>query len=440
MLPSRRLDRFSRIIQLRTVSRQPGEPVDTRPFISMGRLLRELFPAVHRSFRRETVAEASLLYTLEGTDGSLEPVMLTAHLDVVPAEAGEGWPHPPFSGTVANGRVWGRGTIDYKLGVSGMLEACEELMEEGFSPARTIILAFGHDEETGGDSGAAGIVELLGRRGVRLRSVLDEGGYIYSYPWLDGDVAVVGLAEKGYLTLRLTAAGEQGHASVPATVTAAGRLCRALARLEDRQMEARLCEPVRMMLEGTAHMFRDRDKRTYSPPEMIAELEKYPSGNALVRTTTAVTMLKGSDKENVLPGRPWALVNFRAVPGDHSGRIMSHVRDTVRDLDITVEFEDDRHIHQPSDISSAATPEYRAIKDALEETWPGTPVVPGVFPAATDSRHYCSLADNVYRFQPVHLGPRGLSSLHSRGESVSTEDYCRAVTFYREYVRRVCST
>lgn len=440
MLPSRRLDRFSRIIQLRTVSRQPGEPVDTKPFKRMGRLLRELFPSVHRSFRRETVAEASLLYTLEGTDGSLEPVMLTAHLDVVPAENGEGWPHPPFSGAVADGRVWGRGTIDYKLGVSGMLEACEELMEEGFSPSRTIMLAFGHDEETGGDSGAAGIVELLSKRGVRLRSVLDEGGYIYSYPWLDRDVAVVGLAEKGYLTLRLTAAGEQGHASVPATVTAAGRLCRALARLEDRQMETRLCEPVRMMLEGTSHLFRDLDGKTLSPPEMMAELEKYPAGNALVRTTTAVTMLKGSDKENVLPGRPWALVNFRAVPGDSSSLIMRHVRETVRDLDILVECEDDRHVHEPSVVSSATTPEYRAIIDALEESWPETPVVPGIFPAATDSRHYCSLADDVYRFQPVHLGARGLSALHSRGESVSTEDYCRAVTFYREYARRVCST
>ncbi|MFO8182871.1 MAG: M20/M25/M40 family metallo-hydrolase [Candidatus Aegiribacteria sp.] len=439
MPPSRRLDRFSRIIQLRTVSRQPGQPADIGPFKEMAALLRELFPSVHRSFRRETVAEASLLYTLDGSDESLEPVMLTAHLDVVPAEAGEGWPHPPFSGAVADGRIWGRGTIDYKLGVSGMLEACEELMEEGFRPSRTIILAFGHDEETGGDSGAAGIVEVLRKRSVRLRSVLDEGGYIYSYPWLDGDVAVVGLAEKGYLTLRLTAAGEQGHASVPPTVTAAGRLCRALARLEDRQMEPLLCEPVRMMLERTAHMFRDRDKKTYSPPEMMAELEKYPAGNALVRTTTAITMLKGSDKENVLPGRPRALVNFRAVPGDHSSSIMSHVRETVRDLDITVEFEDDRHIHQPSVVSSAATPEYRAIKDALKESWPGTPVVPGIFPAATDSRHYCSLADNVYRFQPVHLGARGLSALHSRGESISTGDYRRAVTFYREYVRRVCS-
>lgn len=434
------MDRFSRIIQLRTVSRQPGEPVDTAPFKSMGRLLRKLFPLVHRSFRRETVAEASLLYTLEGTDVSLEPVMLTAHLDVVPAENGEGWPHPPFSGTVAEGRVWGRGTIDYKLGVSGMLEACEELMEEGFRPSRTIMLAFGHDEETGGDSGAAGIVELLRERGIRLRSVLDEGGYIYSYPWLSRDVAVVGLAEKGYLTLRLTATGEQGHASVPATVTAAGRLCRALARLEDRQMKGRLCEPVRMMLEGTSYMFRDIEGETLSLHEMMAELEKHPAGNALVRTTTAVTMLKGSDKENVIPGRPRALVNFRAVPGDRSGDIIRHVRETVRDLDVLVELEDDRHVHEPSDVSSSSTPEYRAIAEALEKSWPGTPVVPGIFPAATDSRHYCSAAENVYRFQPVHLGPRGLSALHSQGESVSTEDYCRAVTFYREYARRVSST
>jgi len=429
---------MSGILRLRTVSNQPGDGEDMKPFLEMRGLLEELFPSVHRAFRRETVAGASLLFTLEGSDPSLGPVMLTAHLDVVPAGEGEGWPHPPFSGAVDGGRIWGRGAIDYKLGVAAMLEACEELLDDGILPRRTIMLAMGHDEELGGDLGAAGIVELLGSRGVRLSSVLDEGGYIYSYPWLEGDVAVVGLAEKGYLTLRLTAVGEQGHASVPGLVTAGGRLCRALSALEEDQMEPRLCAPVRMMLEGTAGMLKDRGRCAAGPEETARILEEYPQGNALIRTTTAITMMSGSSKENIIPGNPWALVNFRAVPGDGSGDILEHARNVVGDMGVSVDYEDTRHIHEPSSISSTDTAEYRAIAESVKAVWPGTPVVPGIFPAATDSRHYCAIAEQVYRFEPVHLGSRGLSALHSRGESVSIDDLHGAVRFYGEYIRRVC--
>ncbi|OPL17928.1 MAG: hypothetical protein AVO35_07150 [Candidatus Aegiribacteria sp. MLS_C] len=435
MEDSLQVSSFCRILQLPTVSRQPGEGTDMEPFLATGRLLRELFPRVHAKCRLETVGGASLLFTLEGRDPVLAPVMMTAHLDVVPAEDGEGWPFPPFSGTVSEGRVWGRGAVDYKIGVSAMLQALEQLLEMGFSPERTLYLSFGHDEEVGGDLGARRITSLLEERGVRLSSVLDEGGYIYDYPWLDREVAVVGLAEKGYLTLRLIAAGEQGHASVPGTETACGNLCRALARLEDHQMEPLLCGPVRMLLEGTAEMMRHRNE---DQDGMIGMLQRHPSGNALVRTTTAITMMGGSTKENIMPSRPWALVNFRAVPGNGSDVIVAHVRALVEDLGVEVEYEDTRQIHEPSAVSSCDSPEYRAIVDALDEVLPGLPVLPGIFPAATDSRHYSRITDNVYRFQPVHLGPRGLSVLHSAGESVSLEDYGTSVEFYGSYIRKVC--
>lgn len=435
MVDSVKVGSFSRILQLPTVSRQPGAGTDIVPFLDTGRLLRELFPRVHEVCLLETVAGASLLFTLTGRDQGLAPVMMTAHLDVVPADDLEGWPFPPFSGAVSGGRVWGRGAVDYKIGVSAMLQALEDLLEDGFSPERTLYLAFGHDEEVGGDLGAGGITSLLEERGVRLSSVLDEGGYIYDYPWLDGEVAVVGLAEKGYLTLRLTAAGEQGHASVPGTVTACGNLCRALARLEDHQMEPLLCGPVRMLLESVAGIIRRRDG---SPDGIIGLLQDHPSGNALVRTTTAITMMGGSGKENIIPSRPWALVNFRAVPGNGAAGIVSHVRALVEDLGVEVEYEDTGHIHEPSAVSTCDSPEYRAIVDAMGEVMPGLQVLPGIFPAATDSRHYCRIADSVYRFQPVHLGPRGLSVLHSAGESVSVEDYGSSVEFYGSYIGKVC--
>ncbi len=442
MTDRQKLEIFSGLLRYRIVFCQPGEAFDMKPFTEIAEYLEKAFPLVHRNFRRETVGGGSLLFTLQGADPSQKPIMLTAHLDVVPAEDGKKWLEPPFSGKLRDGRIWGRGSIDYKVGVSGMLGACEDVLEAGFTPDRTVILAFGHDEEVGGESGAAEIVRILSGRGVSLSSVLDEGGYIYSYPWMERDVAVIGLAEKGYLTLRLTAHGVQGHASVPELNTAAGRLCRCLAELERNQFEAKLCTPVEMMLGATSGMFAEpliAGDHSPTPAEMMHIIEKWPSGNALVRTTTAITMIRGSSKENIIPGEPYALVNFRAVPGDSSLDILNHVLSVAEPLEVDVQYEDKNQIYESSGIASMETDEYGAIEAAVRGIWPGIPVVPGIFPAATDSRHYCRIADNVYRFEPVHLGKDGLGTLHSEGESISVEDYLNAISFYTDYVRRVSS-
>jgi len=442
MIDSRKLEIFAGMLRFRTVSPQPGDSLDMEPFRESTDYLEKAFPQVHREFVRETVSGGSLLYTLQGTDSSLKPFMMTAHLDVVPAEDGELWTEPPFSGSVRDGRIWGRGTIDYKAGVCGMLQACEDFLEDGFKPARTVILAFGHDEETGGDRGAAEIVRILKQRGVSLRSVLDEGGYIYSYPWLESDVAVIGLAEKGYLTLKLKAQGLQGHASAPELSTAAGNLCSCLAELEKNQMPAKLCSPVKMMLKATSDMLRQSlisSGASPEPEEMMQIIEQWPSGNALIRTTTAITMIQGSSKENIIPSEPFALVNFRAVPGDHSREILNHVKRIAEPFGVAVTYLDTNHIHEPSAIASMESDEYRIIKSAVRDTWPDMPVVPGIFPAATDSRHYCAIVDNVYRFEPVHLGSKGIGALHSDGESLAVEDYFNAISFYSSYMRSMCN-
>lgn len=440
MTDKHKLEIFSKILQFRTISRQPGEVFDMKPFRETAEYLKKVFPHVHTNFKREIVNGGSLLYTLQGADRSLKPIMLTAHLDVVPAEDGELWPEPPFSGSIRDGRIWGRGAIDYKAGVSAMLQACEDILEKEFTPNRTVILAFGHDEETGGVKGASEIVKILKNRGVSLSSVLDEGGYIYSYPWLKKDVAVIGLAEKGYLTLRLTSRGVQGHASVPELHTAAGNLCSCLAELESNQMTPKLCSPVKMMLQSTSGMLRESltsGDYVPTPGEMMDLIEKWPSGNALIRTTTAITMIQGSSKENIIPSEPFALVNFRAVPGDHSRDIMNHVRAIAEPFGVGVNYDDTNQIHEPSDIASIDTEEFRAISATARKIWPDVSVVSGIFPAATDSRHYCSITDNVYRFEPVHLGARGIGALHSDGESIEVKDYINAVSFYADYLRRL---
>lgn len=441
MTDREKLEKFAQMIEFRTVSAQPGSFFEMAPFLQLQDYLQEVFPAVHKSFRREVINKGSLLYTLPGSNPALKPIMLTAHLDVVPAEEGKKWPHHPFKGTIENGRVWGRGSVDYKIGVAGMLQACEDILNEGFHPDRSILLAFGHDEETGGTNGAAEIVRLLRYRDIQLSSVLDEGGYIYTLPWLREDVAVIGLAEKGYLTLRLIARGEQGHASVPGIRTAAGVLGECLSLLEKHQMPARLSEPVDRMFRATFNLLIDvlrEEFASLSLSEMTKIIEKWSLGNAFIRTTMAPTMLHGSSRENILPAEVIALVNFRSVTGDNSNDIVKHVKEIAYPLGIEVEFEDIRKVFEPSSEASTETDDYRSICEAVEEIWPGLAVAPGIFPAATDSRHYGQIADNVYRFVPAHLGENGLSVLHSEGESVSVEDYLNAVEFYTLYIRKMC--
>ena len=441
MTDREKVEKLARMIEFRTVSAQPDSFFEMAPFLELQDYLQEVFPAVHKYFKREIISRGSLLYTLPGSNPSLKPIMLTAHLDVVPAEEGEKWPHHPFKGIIEDGRVWGRGSVDYKIGVAGMLQACEDILNAGFKPDRSILLAFGHDEETGGVNGAAETVRLLRYRNIQLSSVLDEGGYIYSLPWLREDAAVIGLAEKGYLTLRLIARGEQGHASVPGIRTAAGTLGECLSSLEKNQMPVRLSEPVERMFKATKHLLNDSLREEFvslSLSEMTKIIEKWSIGNAFIRTTTATTMLQGSSRENILPAEAVALVNFRSVPGDHSNDIVNHVKEIAFPLGVEVEFEDIRKVFEPSSEASTETDDYRSICEAVEEIWPGLTVAPGIFPAATDSRHYGQIADNVYRFVPAHLGEIGLGVLHSEGESVSVEDYLNAVDFYALYIRKMC--
>ena len=441
MTDREKVEKFAQMIEFRTVSAQPGSSFEMAPFLQLQDYLQKVFPAVHKYFQREIVSKGSLLYSLPGSKPELKPIMLTAHLDVVPAEDGERWPYHPFKGIIENGRVWGRGSVDYKIGVAGILQACEDIMTEEFLPARSVLLAFGHDEETGGMNGAAEIVRMLREREIQLSSVLDEGGYIYTLPWLREDVAVIGLAEKGYLTLRLIARGEQGHASVPGIRTAAGVLGECLSLLEKHQMPAKLSEPVNRMFRATESLFIDLPQEGFaslSLSEMTEIIEKWSLGNAFIRTTTAPTMLHGSSRENILPSEVTALVNFRSVPGDHSNDIVKHVKEIAFPLGVEVEFEDIRKVFEPSSEASTETDDYRSICEAVEQIWPGLTVAPGIFPAATDSRHYGQIADNVYRFVPAHLGERGLGVLHSEGESVSVEDYVNAVEFYTIYIKKMC--
>ncbi|MFO7626045.1 MAG: M20/M25/M40 family metallo-hydrolase [Candidatus Fermentibacteraceae bacterium] len=403
-----------------TVSSRDGFSLE--PFHELHRYSRGCWPTVFSQMCPITVGGASLLFELRGSDPSLEPLLLTAHQDVVPADADDGWDHPPFGGIVENGVIHGRGALDFKCGYAGILEACETLLKQGFRPGRTLYLAMGHDEEIGGAAGAEGITRLLEDRAVMCAFALDEGGYIHTLPWSGRRAALIGIAEKGYATFSVKAEAEQGHASVPTSVTAAGLLAGAVMCIENNPFPLDPPPGIMPLFESAG----------------LEKVAATPYGSALTRTTATVTVIRSGEKENVLPASGSMLVNCRIIPGESVASVEKRLSDELSRIGLVVTLQRNESLSEPSEVSSAESDEYRVVRDAAQVYCDGIPILPGMFVAATDSRHYSRVARSVYRFLPVKLDGRGVGMLHSRNEAVTVADYHACVGFYREVVRRFC--
>ena len=439
--------RLAGALRFRTVSHAEAQQVDSAAFLQLHRYLAGAFPRVHGQLRRETVSGLGLLYRWTGRDTSLKPVLFMAHTDVVPADTGGGaWEHAPFAGDVADRHVWGRGALDDKAAVTGLLEAVEMLLKQGFRPERTVYLAFGHDEEVGGARGAARTAALLKKRGVRLRYVLDEGGAIVqdAVPELDHPLALIGIAEKGYLSVELTVDGTGGHSAMPPPQTSISILSTALAELERNPLPPRL--------DGVTSTFL-----RYVGPELGGVLRTVMANlwlfgplvrdrlaarnvsNALVRTTMAATVIRGGVKDNLLPESARAVVNFRLLPGTSAHRILEYVRQTIDDPRVVVRPVGE--MSAPSEVSETDTPAFRLLRKSLREVYRGTDLVaaPYLVIGATDSRHYAPLAEQVYRFAPFVLGPDDRSRIHGTNERISFRDYVRMVGFYRRLIQHTDS-
>ena len=445
--PSARLDlnrdaalqRLSRAIQFRTVSHRDPAQAGFDEFARLREFLRAGFPLIHKQLVRESVGSHSLLYTWRGEDAALKPMLLMAHLDVVPADD-YGWRHPPFSGAIAEGFIWGRGAMDDKASALGILEAVELLLGEGFQPKRTLYVAFGHDEEAGGQQGAKKIGELLRSRGVALELVVDEGLNIFDgmIPGITLPVALVGVAEKGYLSLRLTVQGRSGHSSVPPAETAIGILSRAIGRLQETPFPARVDGATREMLDFLGPEMSWSNRLALAnlwlfEPLVRRQLARSPLTNAAIRTTVAPTIFQAGVAENVLPGDASAVVNLRLFTGDsiasaiaRVGRIVDDARVDITALPVQVE---------PSAASNAGSAAFRVIQRTIRQTAPSVLVAPGLLVAATDSRHYAALTPNIFRFLPITIRPEDTKRYHGIDERISFEDYERCVRFYAQLIR-----
>ncbi len=434
-------NRLAGAVRFETISFDDRPDASAQEFLGLHDYLARQFPLVHRTLTLEKVGQFSLLYTWPGSDPSLKPIMLMAHQDVVPIAPGteKDWLHDPFGGAIADGFVWGRGSWDDKSNVLAVLEALEKLVASGVVPRRTVMFASGHDEEVGGAHSAQAIAALLKARGIRLEFVIDEGSIITEgiNRNVTAPVAFIGLAEKGAVTLSLTAQATPGHSSMPPKVTAIGSLSAAVARVENNQMPGKIAGVARESFETLAPEMGAFNRVLLSnlwltEPPVRSRLEEQPTTNAMLRTTTALTVINGGDKSNVLPARAVALVNFRILPGDTVESVERRTRETIADPSIAVARVGSAR--DPSPVSPSTSDGYVLINRTIREIFPGTIVAPGLVIAGTDSRHMSELTPNVYRFLPVRARPGDLARFHGTNERISLENYCELIQFFHRLI------
>lgn len=428
-------------IRIETISFEDHSKIKTSSFLSFHKYLGSTYPKVHSVLSREVVSNYSLLYKWKGTDDSLKPMMLMAHIDVVPAgeKSFKEWTYPPFAGKIADGFIWGRGTLDMKNSLIGIMEAVEGMIGQGFQPKRTIYMAFGHDEEIGGKSGNAKIAELLKSRGVKLEFVIDEGSVITQnmVPGIRNNVALVGISEKGYMNAELTAKGEAGHSSMPPKVTTVGILCNAVARVEKNQCDAKIAGPVKEFLDYCAPEMSFLYKAVFANLWITEGLVKriFTSSktmNALIRTTTAPTMLEGSDKSNVMPSVAKAVINFRIIPGDTAESVLQHVQKTIADPRVTVS---DIGSRNPSPVSNVDSRNFTALQKTIKQIFPDVVIAPSLVIAGTDSRYYSELSNDVYRFIPAIMTSKDTVRIHGIDERISIDNFESIIRFYMQLIQ-----
>ena len=432
--------RLSESITYKTVSNQSKADKNDAEFLGFIRWVKDTYPAVNNELEL-VMLNQTMLYKWQGSDESLKPILLTGHYDVVPVIPGseDKWEHPPYEGKIVDGIVWGRGALDDKSGVVGILEATTFLIADGFKPARTIYLSFGHDEEVGGPEGAGAVTAYLKENNVQLAWSLDEGSFLFKgmFPGVDNLIAAINVAEKGSVTLDIVATAAGGHSSMPPKNNAVGVLAKAINKLEEN--------PVPGGLQGLSAIMFDRISRYFDfPMRMLfanrwlfdgvidSQLSNVTFANAMLRTTTAPTMLSGSVKTNVLPIEAIATVNFRVHPRDTPESVQAYVESIVADEQISVRTRGGRGA---SDVSSWEADGFDLIGRSLREVYGDVAVTPGLMIAGSDSRHYGQVADDAYRFNPFELTQENLSGFHGTNERMGVDNFVMGIKAYVQIMR-----
>ncbi len=437
------VSKLSGSIKIPTVSFMETSKIDYSEFNNFIKFLEKSFPYVFRSMEVTVINDYSLLFKWSGREKSKKPSLLMAHYDVVPvAESSEeGWKFSAFSGAVDDGYLYGRGSLDTKITLVAALEAAELLLEDGFTPQNDVYFAFGHDEEISGINGAKNIAKYLKDANIELEFVLDEGGIVTpdSINGSKRDFALVGIAEKGYADIKISVKGDGGHSSMPSKSTSLGMVAQTVSRLEKQQMKLKLTKPVELFLKkigpeiGTINRVIIANLWLFKPL-FIKIFSKTNSGNALLRTTTAVTMAKGSNAANVIPEESSAIINFRISPEDSVSKIVDHIKNVSRNPDLKIEI---LKSNEPTPVSKVDSFGFNLIEKIIPSIFDNTVVAPYLVMAATDSKYFHEICDSVYRFAPLRLTKSELGLIHNTNERVSLENIKKALLFYIELISNV---
>ncbi len=435
--------RLGEAVRLRTVSSRDDAGLNADQFLQLHALLQSRFPKTHAALKREVVGDLSLLYTWQGSNPKALPILLMAHQDVVPIAPGteKDWTEEAFSGQVKNGFVWGRGAWDDKGNLMAQMEAVEMLVASGYQPERTVYLAYGADEEVLGLRGAARIAALLKERKVRLDFIVDEGLLITEgiMPGLAQPAALIGVAEKGYLSVVLKMSATPGHSSMPPAkgTSAIAMMSAALNRIDEDQLPGGIRGVAQEMFATVAPEMSGFSRVALSNlwlfgPIVQKQLEAGASTNAMLRTTTALTIVNAGNKENVLPGRAEATVNFRLLPGDTQAQMLERTRNQVKEATGSDKFE---LFALPgavdaSKVAATDSAPYRLLNKTVREVFPGTLVAPGLMIGATDSIHFGEISDHIFKFSPVRAKPEDLARFHGTNERIAAANLAELIRFY----------
>ncbi len=460
--------RFAGGIRIPTVSTEVYDETNFAPFDEFKAYLPQVYPQVYKTLDTLTVNTYGLVFHWKGKDPSRKPILFLSHYDVVPvlghdpvteesigeeifrpgdpAKGAIGeyvpqWDYPPFSGTVADGRLYGRGTLDMKGMLFALMEAADALIGEGFVPEQDIWFAFGHDEEVSGRQGAVHIAEYFKEQGLTFDAVYDEGGIIAAPASLMKEIerpmAVVGVGEKGFLTLRLKVKGQGGHSSMPPQKSSLVLAAEIIEKLNTNQMPERLIKPMETFLDniGGEMNFAARlaiANQWLLERELLRTLASTPSSNALIRTTTAVTMAKGSDAANVLSSIAEVTVNFRLLPGDSIADVMQHVENQCEGYDVEIEKVSAR---EPSGISADDTRGFKVIEETIGKLYPGTIVTPYITVGGTDAYKYQIVSDRIYRLMPVYVNDYEVKTIHNENEHIELDNWARMIWYFKEVMK-----
>ncbi|MBQ6267669.1 MAG: M20/M25/M40 family metallo-hydrolase [Clostridia bacterium] len=443
----RAMAHLSQAISIPTVSYPNKADVDYTQFEKFHAFLEEAYPLLHKTLTREIVNEASLLYRWKGTRDDLDPIAMLAHQDVVPISEGtwDDWTHPPFSGYNDGEFIWGRGALDIKNHLTGVMEAVETLLEEGFQPERDVYLLFGQDEEVvaSGEGGAKSIMETLKSRGVHLDSVIDEGGAILPVNVKgvinNKSLVGIGIAEKGYADFEISLRSKGGHSSQPPKHSALGELANVIRDLENHQFQSELKPFVTSLFENigrncTYPVRLVTCNLPYLKPVLKTVMKQIPPAASLIRTTTGVTMAEGSPAANVLPQKASVTVNFRMMPGTTIADVENHIHKVVRNKNIEVNI---LKAKEASKFSPTDSRTFKIIEELCMQESADNIVAPYLVMGGTDACYYEPICENIYRYSPYRASVELLLCTHATNERIPVEAIEPGVAFFKRYIRRV---